>query len=120
MDTTEAASTSDLTPSEVTPAQALNLHEIGEVTLLDVREPDEWAQGHAAGAVHIPLAQLDPAALDTSKPIVAVCRSGNRSGKATQMLRQAGINVRNMAGGMSTWHEQGLPVVAVAGTPGTV
>lgn len=114
MDTTDPA-TSDLTP-----AQALSLHAAGEVTLLDVREPDEWAKGHAAGAVHVPLGELDPATVDTGKPIVAVCRSGNRSGKAAELLRDAGIEVRNMAGGMNTWHEQGLPMVTDAGTPGTV
>jgi len=65
--------------TDVTPAQALRLHQAGEVTLLDVREPAEWAKGHAAGAVHVPLGDLDPATVDASKPIVAVCASGNRS-----------------------------------------
>lgn len=114
MDTTDPAA------SDVTPAQALSLHEAGDVTLLDVREPEEWVKGHAAGAVHIPLGDINPTTLDTSKPIVAVCRSGNRSGKATELLREAGIDVRNMAGGMNAWHENGLPMVTDSGAPGTI
>jgi rhodanese-related sulfurtransferase len=90
------------------------------VTLLDVREPDEWAKGHAAGAVHVPLGDLDPATVDTSRPIVAVCGSGNRSAKAADLLRQAGIDVRNMAGGMKTWYRAGLPMVTDHGSPVSV
>ena len=112
--------TTDTPTSDVTPRQALSLHEAGEVTLLDVREPDEWSKGHAAGAAHVPRGDLDPAAVDTSKPIIVVCRSGNRSGKATEQLRQAGIVVRNMAGGMNAWHQDGLPMVTDDGAPGTV
>jgi rhodanese-related sulfurtransferase len=103
--------------TDVTPAQAFSLQKAGEVTLLDVREPDEWAEGHAAGAVHIPLGDLDPATVDGSRPIVAVCGSGNRSGKATDLLRKAGIDVRNMAGGMQSWRAAGLPMVTDSGTP---
>lgn len=110
----------DDTTSGVSPAQALKLYETGDAMLLDVREPDEWAKGHAPGAIHLPLGDLDPAALDTGKLIIAICRSGNRSGKATAQLRNAGVQVRNMSGGMTAWQEDGLPIVADAGTPGTV
>lgn len=92
--------------------------------LLDVREADEWDAGHAPAATHLPLGRLGdittvvPSAAGT--PIVAICRSGNRSGRATEALVAAGYDVVNMAGGMKAWAAAGLPVVTDGGTPGTV
>ena len=108
------------------PAPDVSVHEAADaaasdsVLLLDVREDDEWAAGHAQGAVHMPLSSLDPAAVPTDLPIVAVCRSGNRSGKAAATLAQAGIDVVNMAGGMTAWAAAGLPVIAADGSPGEI
>ena len=80
--------------------------------LVDVREPHEWADGHAEGALHLPLGDLDPAQVPTDRQLVMVCRSGNRSGKATQALLAAGrTDVVNMAGGMLAWQRAGLPQV---------
>lgn len=65
-----------------------------EVTLLDVREPFEFASGHAEGAVNIPLS-LIPLRMDEIRqmgtPIVAYCRSGNRSGQAVRFLQKQGF-----------------------------
>jgi rhodanese-related sulfurtransferase len=90
------------------------------LVLLDVREPDEWAAGHAPGAVHMPLGRLRPDQLPPGVPVIAVCRSGNRSGTAAGALAAAGVDVRNMAGGMRLWARQGLPVVRADGSPGTI
>lgn len=90
------------------------------VLVLDVREPDEWAAGHMAGAVHVPLGELDPATVPEGTPIVVVCRSGNRSSKAATALQESGRDVFNMAGGMKAWQQAGLPVVTDTGEPGTV
>ncbi|GAA4668464.1 rhodanese-like domain-containing protein [Nocardioides nanhaiensis] len=90
------------------------------VLLLDVREDAEWEAGHAPGARHVPLAELDPASLPVGEPIVAVCRSGNRSGKASTVLAAAGHDVVNMTGGMQAWQAAGLPVQAPGGGPGSV
>ena len=106
--------------ADLSPDEAFSLHQAGAVTLLDVRELDEWVKGHAAGAVHIPLAELDPGTVDTAKPIVTVCRSGSRSGKAAAKLSEAGFTVYNMAGGMSAWEKLGLPVQTDDGHPGTI
>lgn len=103
----------------VEPLTARDLHASGSVMLLDVREDNEWDAGHAPGAQHTPLGQLDPHALMGSD-VVVVCRSGNRSGKAAVVLAEAGINVRNLNGGMQAWAKDGLPVVTPDGTPGTV
>ncbi len=86
-----------------------------DVQILDVREPKEFNDelGHIAGAVLIPLGFLKDRTgeLDKSKPVIAVCRSGARSARATQMLEQAGFaKVANLSGGMLRWRAQGSPV----------
>jgi rhodanese-related sulfurtransferase len=108
------------TVPQIKPADAARRHADGQITLIDVREPDEWAAGHIPGAVHTPLGDLDTTRLDTSRPLVAVCRSGNRSGKATQALTAAGLDVTNMTGGMHAWAAAGLPVTTDDGHPGRV
>jgi rhodanese-related sulfurtransferase len=106
--------------ADVTPAATAELLARAAVTVIDVREDEEWTTGHISGAIHIPLAALDPARIDASKPIIAVCRSGNRSGKAADTLRAAGLTVHNMTGGMNGWARAGLPVHAADGTVGSV
>lgn len=104
---------------EVDPAEVQALAAQGAV-LLDVRERVEWAAGHIPGAVHLPLLALDPSAVPTDRIVVAVCRSGNRSGKAARLLAAAGRDMRNLAGGMQAWAEQGGAVVRDDGAPGSV
>lgn len=105
---------------DVDPAEAARMAGREDVVLLDVREPAEWEAGHAAGAVHQPLDALDPAMLDPDVEYVAVCRSGNRSGKAAAVMAAAGLPVANMAGGMTAWAEAGLPIVRDDGGAGIV
>lgn len=83
-----------------------------DVFILDVREPHEFAAGHVPGATLIPLGQLSSrlSEIPKDKTVVAVCRSGNRSGQATELLRQRGFNAHNMRGGMNAWTQAGLPV----------
>ena len=99
---------------------ARELLDRGRAVLVDVRERQEWTAGHAPQAEHRPLGDLDPAALDPGVPVIAICRSGNRSGKAAELLAAAGVPVHNLTGGMKAWAEAGLPVVTDAGEPGTV
>ena len=77
-----------------------------DAVVVDVREPDEWAAGHAPGAVHIPLGDL-PARIDelpeTDTSLPVVCRSGGRSGRAVEWLVQQGFDVVNVEGGMRAW-----------------
>ena len=105
---------------QINPEQAAALAASGEVLLLDVREVQEWQAGRAERAVHMPLGGLDPAAVPADRPVVAVCRSGNRSEKAALLLAGAGHKVSNMTGGMKAWDEAGLPMVTDDGTPGRV
>lgn len=105
----------DVNPGELPTASVSELPGDG-LALLDVREPDEWAAGHAPGAVHIPLGEL-PArvgelnALPDDKPLYVVCRSGGRSARATAWLNASGWDAVNVAGGMISWHSEGRPVV---------
>ncbi len=96
---------------EVDPIEAIRLLNEAGAVLLDVREDDEWAAGHAPRAIHIPLGTLDPRSFDAGVPVVAVCRSGKRSGVAASQLAAAGITVYNLAGGMEAWLESGQPVI---------
>lgn len=105
---------------DVDPTEAARLADSGQVLLLDVREQDEWDSGHASPATHVPLGDLDPSAVPQDRPVIAVCRSGNRSGRAAQALSAAGVDVRNLAGGMTAWAAAGLPVVRADGTPGEI
>jgi hydroxyacylglutathione hydrolase len=85
----------------------------GEASLLDVRQPKEWADGHAPGSTHIPGALL-PAqleSLDRSRPWLTACSTGYRSSIAASLLRRAGFTeVTNVLGGMSGWGAAGLPL----------
>ncbi len=82
--------------------------------LLDVREPDEWAEAHVAGATLIPLGELERriAEVPRDRDIICMCRSGKRSAKAqTLLLRHLpGAQVANMRGGLLGWLERKLPV----------
>ena len=88
--------------------------------LLDVREADEWAAGHAPGAVHVPLGALVASEVKSDNPVIALCRSGGRSAKAAALLRTEGIDARNLTGGMQAWEQTGLPVLRDDGSAGMV
>lgn len=89
--------------------------------LVDVREPDEWSAGHAADAIHIPLAQLTEhlAELPADREIITVCRSGRRSATAATLLNWHGLRATNLGGGMTDWVAAGLPIVTARSTPAT-
>jgi rhodanese-related sulfurtransferase len=94
---------------EITPkALAARLKSGQSITIVDVREPNEWSAGHIAGAKHIPLGQLleRQHELDPKQETILVCRSGNRSGLACELLSERGFDVVNMTGGLSTWTDE--------------
>jgi rhodanese-related sulfurtransferase len=94
----------------------------GGALLLDVRNLDEWDAGHAPGATLVPLSQLAErvAELPSDRRIVAICRSGGRSARATDFLCAQGLDAVNLVGGMQAWAAAALPVVTDAGDHGTV
>lgn len=84
--------------------------------LLDVREPNEYASGHAPGSVLIPVGQLEKRLQEIrqfqDKPVAVICRSGRRSAAAAEILQKAGFSdVKNVDGGMLAWEQTGLRVV---------
>lgn len=88
-----------------------------DALMIDVRESDEWAAGHAPGAIHLPLGDI-PARIDelpsTEVSLPIVCRSGGRSGRAVQWLVQQGFDVVNVDGGMRDWHLANKPLITAA------
>lgn len=80
--------------------------------LIDVRTPEEFASGHIAGAVNIPLAdiQAGTAQIPTDQEVVLYCRSGNRSNQARSILNQRGYTSVYDLGGVIAWQAAGLPL----------
>jgi sulfur-carrier protein adenylyltransferase/sulfurtransferase len=97
---------------ECTPREAAARSD--EPAYLDVRERDEWEEGHIPGAVWIPRGNLEgrveQALPDRDRPIVVYCAGGSRSAFATQTLEQLGYtSVVNLAGGFTDWKRNGFP-----------
>jgi rhodanese-related sulfurtransferase len=86
--------------------------------LLDVRENEEWAAGHAPDAHHLPMMEI-PARLDeipVDRDVVVVCRVGGRSAQVVAYLRSLGRdNAVNLDGGMMAWAGAGRPIVSEDG-----
>lgn len=85
--------------------------------LLDVREADEWACGHAPEAVHLPLSELlarvDEVPAD--QPVYVICKVGGRSEQAVNYLNQLGRSTVNVSGGMLAWQSAGRTMVTESG-----
>jgi len=90
--------------------------------LVDVREKREWDAGHAPKAKHHPLGHLSASMdrLPHDRTLVVVCRSGNRSKRASKMLVRSGFDAVNLTGGMNAWRAAGQPVVNSRGKKGSV
>src|SRR5919198_3866634 len=93
---------------DVTPEQVAGM---SDAQLVDVREDYEWDAGRIEGARHIALGEVAAAAqsIDRDRPVVFYCRTGARSGMATQAFRQAGYDAYNMAGGVERGGGGGRP-----------
>lgn len=89
-----------------------------DVTVIDVREPDEYLAGHVPGARLLPMGQLAARAdeLDPTRPVYVICASGNRSAAMTDLLVARGFEAYSVAGGTAAWARSGRPVAS--GVPG--
>lgn len=81
------------------------LHQKEDLTILDVREVEEFQAEHIEGAVNAPLSTLDKGyeRLDASKRYYVICQGGMRSERACQFLETKGFDVVNIEGGMNQW-----------------
>ncbi len=81
----------------------------GGATLLDVRENSEWKSGHAPGAVHVTLGNIEqaPRRLRQGRPVVVMCASGMRSRTAAKHLRRLGWDAASLSGGIGAWQRAG-------------
>ena len=101
-----------------TPVPAVLVADVPErAILLDVRENDEWAAGHAPEAVHVPMGQVaqrldELTTMFPDRPVYVVCRSGGRSARVTAYLQQVGWDAVNIDGGMRAWAAANRPMVA--------
>ncbi|MFF8913139.1 rhodanese-like domain-containing protein [Streptomyces sp. NPDC015032] len=111
-------------PGRLTPAEAARRTADGTAVLLDVRESSEWHAGHAPDAVHPPLSRLaEGASLPASargRQVMVICRLDNRSRRAARILADRGSQAVHVAGGMTAWAADGLPVRDRRGAAGTV
>jgi rhodanese-related sulfurtransferase len=99
---------SALTPSEAAASK--------DAVFLDVRELYEWESGHIAGAVHIPIGQIQRRfeELDPADHIIVVCQVGQRSELVANFLSGNGFDAHNLEGGLQNWTAAGLPLEADA------
>lgn len=100
--------------TEISPDEAQAQTDRGEAVLIDVREEDDWTEGHAAGARHLDRGvielEIEELAPDLKQPIICYCGGGSRSALVAESLQKMGYeNVRSLAGGFRAWKEAGLP-----------
>jgi rhodanese-related sulfurtransferase len=102
--------------SSLSPHQVVALVNRENGFVLDVREKKEFDKGHIVDAVNIPLSKLNERAIELEKhkdhPIIVVCQFGQHAGEAVKLLHAKGFAKANkMAGGLSEWQTQNLPLV---------
>ena len=105
----------ELDPLEIDIDATLAAMDDANVQIIDCREQDEWDTAHVAGMTLLPLSVMGERLneLDPNRPLIVVCRSGNRSLKAARQLAAIGFSdVKSMHGGLIAWAEQGKPLVS--------
>ena len=100
--------------TEISPQDAAAKLNRGEAVIIDVRDKDEWDEGHIPGATHISRGtielDIEEKVPDSNAMIICHCGGGGRGALATESLQKMGYNnVRNMAGGFKAWKAAGLP-----------
>lgn len=101
--------------AEVDTLEAVQLINQQDALLLDVREDSEYESGHIPNSRHIPAGRIGDRLKELEKfkgkPVVVLCRSGNRSTAACSLLKKQGFNdVRSLKGGIEAWQQANLPV----------
>jgi rhodanese-related sulfurtransferase len=101
-------------PAAVGTSEAVRLINREKGVLIDVGEPGEYGQAHASGARNVPFGQLEGSKdLPTNKalPVIVLCPTGSRAGRAAGLLRKAGYDKAvSVSGGNAAWREAQLPM----------
>ena len=104
--------------AKVSANDAVQLINRERAVLIDVSEPAEFAAGHALGAKSVPLGQLEGSSVlpkNKALPLVVLCPTGTRAGRAVATLKKLGFdNARALAGGTAAWREANLPIEKTA------
>jgi rhodanese-related sulfurtransferase len=100
--------------TEISPQDAAAKSESGDAVIIDVRDKDEWDEGHIPGAMHMSRGtielDIEEKVPDPNAMIICHCGGGGRGALATESLQKMGYkNVRNMSGGFKAWKAAGLP-----------
>ena len=100
--------------TEISPQDAAAKLKSGETAIVDVRDKDEWDEGHIPGALHMSRGtielDIEEKVPDPNATIICHCGGGGRSALAADSLQKMGYkNVRSMAGGFRAWKAEGLP-----------
>ena len=101
--------------SGLSTAQAVQLINREKAVVIDVCEPEEFAQGHVAGAKNVPLAQLadqlPKLVKNKTTPVVLLCQAGSRAARAASQAQKLGYTqAQPLAGGLKAWREASLPI----------
>ena len=99
----------------VTPEEMQELTEMEGVQIVDVRTPEEYKEGHIENSQNIDYYsddfETEIQKLDKSKPVIVYCKSGNRSGKCTDKLKDAGfVKIYDLDGGIAKWKFKGYDI----------
>jgi len=100
--------------TEISPGDAAAKSKSGNAVIIDVRDKDEWDEGHIPGAINMSRGtielDIEEKVPDPNAMIICHCGGGGRSALAAESLQKMGYkNVRNMAGGFKAWKAEGLP-----------
>jgi molybdopterin/thiamine biosynthesis adenylyltransferase/rhodanese-related sulfurtransferase len=104
------------TKGEISELDAPSAQALEGAAWIDVREQDEWQEGHLPGAVHVPRgfleSRIEGVVADKSRPVILYCAAANRSAFAAKTLEELGYtNVHSLAGGFTDWKRNGLEIV---------
>ncbi len=100
-----------MTVREISVDDLAAARDLGDVTVIDVRNPDEYAEAHIPGARLIPLPELRDRLTEvpTDRQVHVVCQSGGRSAQGAELLSEAGIVAVSVTGGTKGWIDSGRP-----------
>jgi rhodanese-related sulfurtransferase len=104
---------------DLRPQRAAQMVDSGEADVIDVRRDWEWEAGHLEGSRRIEVNELAASAeeIPRERPVIFVCRVGNRSAMAAEAFRQAGWDAYHVEGGLRAWVEAGLPLKGEVADP---